>query len=28
MGKRLGDEVTVRRPKGDITYTILKIRYD
>jgi transcription elongation factor GreB len=28
MTKRLGDEVTVRRPKGDITYTILKIRYD
>jgi transcription elongation factor GreB len=28
MGKRLGDEVLVRRPKGDITYTILKIRYD
>jgi transcription elongation factor GreB len=27
MGKRLGDEVTVRRPKGDITYTIVKIRY-
>jgi transcription elongation factor GreB len=28
MGKRTGDEVIVRRPKGDITYTILKIRYD
>lgn len=28
MGKRLGDEVTVRRPKGDITYTILRIRYE
>jgi transcription elongation factor GreB len=28
MGKRLDDEVLVRRPKGDITYTILKIRYD
>ncbi|MBV8760883.1 MAG: transcription elongation factor GreB [Deltaproteobacteria bacterium] len=28
MGKRLDDEVTVRRPKGDITYTIVKIRYD
>ena len=27
MGKRLDDEVTVRRPKGDITYTIVKIRY-
>jgi transcription elongation factor GreB len=28
MGKRLGDDVTVRRPKGDITYTITKIRYE
>jgi transcription elongation factor GreB len=28
MGKRLGDEVTVRRPKGDITLTIAKIRYE
>lgn len=28
MGKRLGDEVMVRRPKGDITYTIAKIRYE
>lgn len=28
MGKRDGDEVTVRRPKGDITYTIVGIRYD
>ena len=27
MGKRLGDEVTVRRPKGDITYTIVKFHY-
>jgi transcription elongation factor GreB len=27
LGKREGDEVTVRRPKGDITYTILQIRY-
>ena len=27
LGKREGDEVTVRRPKGDITYTILGIRY-
>jgi transcription elongation factor GreB len=27
MGKRLGDEVTVRRPKGDITYTIVNIHY-
>lgn len=28
FGKREGDEVTVRRPKGDITYTIAKVRYD
>jgi transcription elongation factor GreB len=27
MGKRLDDEVTVRRPKGDIAYTIVGIRY-
>lgn len=27
LGKRLDDEVTVRRPKGDITYTIVAIRY-
>jgi transcription elongation factor GreB len=27
MGKRDGDEVTVRRPKGDISYTITGIRY-
>jgi transcription elongation factor GreB len=27
LGKRDGDEVTVRRPKGDITYTITGIRY-
>jgi transcription elongation factor GreB len=27
MGKRIGDEVLVRRPKGDITYTIVKIHY-
>ena len=27
MGKRCDDEVTVRRPKGDITYTITAIRY-
>jgi transcription elongation factor GreB len=27
MGKRDGDEVNVRRPKGDITYTITGIRY-
>jgi transcription elongation factor GreB len=28
MGKRLGDEVVVRRPKGDTLYTVLKIEYD
>jgi transcription elongation factor GreB len=27
LGKRVGDEVTVRVPKGDITYTVLSIRY-
>jgi transcription elongation factor GreB len=27
MGKRDGDEVNVRRPKGDITYMITGIRY-
>jgi transcription elongation factor GreB len=27
MGKRDGDEVTVQRPKGDITFTIVGIRY-
>jgi len=27
LGKRDGDEVTVRRPKGDITLTIVGIRY-
>jgi transcription elongation factor GreB len=27
MGKRDGDEVMVRRPKGDITYTITAITY-
>ncbi|HEY1558059.1 MAG TPA: transcription elongation factor GreB [Kofleriaceae bacterium] len=27
LGKRDGDEVMVRRPKGDITYTITGIRY-
>ena len=27
MGKRLGDEVTVRRPKGETVYTILAIDY-
>jgi transcription elongation factor GreB len=28
LGKRDGDEVLVRRPKGDITYTIVGIRYE
>ena len=28
LGKRDGDDVMVRRPKGDITYTIVKIRYE
>ena len=28
MGKRIGDEVVVRRPKGETQYTILKIEYD
>ncbi|HEY1816510.1 MAG TPA: transcription elongation factor GreB [Kofleriaceae bacterium] len=27
LGRRDGDDVTVRRPKGDITYTITRIRY-
>jgi transcription elongation factor GreB len=27
LGKRDGDDVTVRRPKGDITYTITAVRY-
>jgi transcription elongation factor GreB len=27
LGKRDGDDVLVRRPKGDITYTITAIRY-
>jgi transcription elongation factor GreB len=27
LGKRDGDEVTVRRPKGDTTYTIVGVRY-
>lgn len=27
LGKRDGDEVTVRRPKGDITFTIVGVRY-
>ena len=28
MGKSLDDEVTVRRPKGDIVYSIVAIRYE
>ncbi len=28
MGKHLGDEVSVRRPKGETQYTILKIEYE
>jgi transcription elongation factor GreB len=28
MGKRIDDEVSVRRPKGDALYTILKIEYE
>ncbi len=27
LGKRVGDEVTVRVPKGEITYSVLSIRY-
>lgn len=28
MGKREGDEVTVKRPKGDIAFTIAAVRYE
>lgn len=28
MGKRLGDEVSVRRPKGELLYTVLEIAYE
>lgn len=28
LGKRLGDEVTVVRPKGAATFTITQVRYD
>ncbi|PRQ09728.1 transcription elongation factor GreB [Enhygromyxa salina] len=28
LGKRVDDEVTVRRPKGDLELTIVAIRYD
>jgi transcription elongation factor GreB len=27
LGKRDGDEVTVRRPKGEATYTVVGVRY-
>jgi transcription elongation GreA/GreB family factor len=27
LGKRDGDDVRVQRPKGNITYTIVGIRY-
>ena len=27
MGKRVGDEVTVKAPRGDVAYTITAIRY-
>ena len=27
MGKRLNDEVTVRRPKGEVTFVIRSVRY-
>ncbi len=27
MGKHIGDEVTVRRPKGEVTFTLLAVRY-
>jgi transcription elongation factor GreB len=28
LGREVDDEVTVRRPKGHATYTLVKIRYD
>jgi transcription elongation factor GreB len=28
LGRRLGDEVSVRRPKGETVYSIMKIEYD
>lgn len=28
LGKRDGDEVTVQRPKGAVTYTIVGVRYE
>ena len=27
LGKRLGDEVTVQRPKGEVTFTVQAVRY-
>ena len=27
LGKRVGDDVMVRRPKGEITYTVTDVRY-
>ena len=27
MGKRVGDEVTVRRPKGEVTFSVLAVSY-
>ncbi|ACY18585.1 transcription elongation factor GreB [Haliangium ochraceum] len=27
LGKREGDEVTVKRPKGEVVYTIVEVRY-
>jgi transcription elongation GreA/GreB family factor len=27
MRKEVGDEITVQRPKGEITYTILAVTY-
>ena len=28
MGRRLGDEVVVRRPKGETVYEVIAITYD
>jgi transcription elongation factor GreB len=27
MGRRVGDEVTVRRPKGEVTFSVLSVSY-
>jgi transcription elongation factor GreB len=27
MGKRVGDSVTVQRPKGEVTFSVLRVRY-